>query len=324
MKLLALLGDENSSVATIAACVATDPVFTARVLKRANAADLAGYKPTCNILQALVTLGIERTRQLTLTIATMAYLGKALKEEQLRRCWSHTVACALASSQIAEICGLTPAEGYTAGLLHDIGRLGLITAYRNEYQAAMAQAREGDGDLLQAERERFGVDHTEAGQWLAERWELSDILVKVARHHHEPPSGALDLLTAVQVACPLADWLGYSVSETPVTRTLDEIVAPLPLSARVRLKNGLDDLSARIAEQIAIFGCSNSQLPARPIEVKLLEDEEADFLRDFPCAELAPPLVGPPRSKHAGIIAAVVVGLAAVLLVSLRSLLLRP
>jgi hypothetical protein len=153
---------------------------------------------------------------------------------------------------------------------------------------------------------------------------LSDILVRVARHHHEPPSGALDLLTVVQVACPLADWLGYSVGEKPVTRSLDEIVAPMPLSARVRLKNGLDNLSARIAEQIAIFGCANTQLPARPVEVKLLEDEEADFLRDFPCEELAPPPVEPPRSRRAGIIAVVVVGLAAMLLVSLRSLLLRP
>jgi hypothetical protein len=132
------------------------------------------------------------------------------------------------------------------------------------------------------------------------------------------------LLTVVQVACPLADWLGYSVSEKTVTRRLDEIVAPLPLSARVRLKNGLDNLSARIAEQIAIFGCSNSQLPARPIEVKLLEDEEADFLRDFPCAELAPPPAQREGSNYAGIIAVVVFGLAAALLVSLRSLLLRP
>jgi putative nucleotidyltransferase with HDIG domain len=260
-----------------------------------------------------VTLGFERTRQLTLTIATMAYLGNALKEEQLRRCWSHTVACALASSRIAQICGLQPAEAYTAGLLHDIGRLGLMTAYRNEYQQAMAQAREDGADLVTLERERFGVDHTEAGQWLAERWELSEALVRIARRHHEAPSGPLDLLTVVQVACPLADLLGFSVSERPMTRDFEDIASALPPFARTRLKSGLDELSAQIVEQISAFGCENTKLPVRPIEVKLLEDEENDFLCDFPCAELSAAPAQAPRQSRAGLIAVIVLCLAVAL-----------
>src|SRR5262249_41879284 len=166
--------------------------------------------------------------------------------------------------------------------LHDIGRLGLMTAYKSEYEQAMAQAREENCDLLKLERERFGVDHTEAGQWLAERWELSDTLVRIARRHHDEPSGTLDLMTVVQVACPLADLLGFSVSEQPATRSFEEITAALPPSARTQLKDGMDHLCAQIAQQIAYFGCTNTQLPVRPIEVALLEDEEDDFLRDFP------------------------------------------
>jgi putative nucleotidyltransferase with HDIG domain len=288
MKLLSLLGDENSSASSIAACIATDPIFSARMLRRANAADVAGYVPASDVLQALVTIGIERTRELTLTIATVAYLGSALKEQQLRRCWRHMVACALASSEIARACGMPSAEAYTAGLLHDIGRLGLMTAYRSDYERTMTQAGEQDGDLLTLERERFGVDHCEAGCWLAERWNLPGIIAKVARHHHDAPSETLDLLSIVKVACRLADWLGYSVREQPSTLEFEEITAVLPRSAQINLAASLTRLNTEIAEQIAFFGYADSELPVRPVEVKIQEDEENDFLIDFPSPDSVP------------------------------------
>jgi HD-like signal output (HDOD) protein len=318
MRLLALLADENCSLPNLAACIATDPIFSARVLKRANAADVAGYMPTCDIPQALVVLGLERTRQLTLTIATVAYLGKALREEHLRRCWRHMVACGLASSTIAKASGLPPAEAYTAGLIHDIGRLGLITAYRDEYVRAMEKAREEGLDLLELERERFGVDHTEAGEWLAAQWNLPESLAKIARCHHEEPSEELDVLAIVQIGCRLADLLGFSVSERPVTHSFDDITAALPAPARIRLRGLLDALTAEIQDQIAFFEGESNRLPVRPIAVRIEEEEEQDFLRDFPSPD-SPALLPRSHSKrYIPLIAAAVMGLLGVLLLLCR------
>jgi putative nucleotidyltransferase with HDIG domain len=292
MRLLSLLADESSSVSAIAACIATDPIFAARVLKRANAADLGRMTPARDVLQALVTLGVDRTRSLSLTIATVAYLGSALKEEQLLRCWRHTVACACGAAEIARACGLQPAEPYTAGLLHDIGRFGLIATYPAEYESTVAHAVARDGDLLAFERERFGVDHTEAGRWLAERWSLPASLAEIASRHHESAraaGAAPDTLGVVRIACRLADLLGYGVSERPLPDDLDRILAPLPEPARVRVRRRLEPLGDEIAEQIAFVRCAESRELTRPVEVRIEADEERDFLIDFGSAA-SPPL----------------------------------
>ncbi len=163
IKLLSLLANEESSVSRIAACLATDPVLSGRLIERANAADEPRYCAAKNVLQAVVSLGIDRTREISLAIATSVYARSAIKTEIFRPCWQHTLACALAASEIARQWGLARAEPYTAALLHDIGRLGLLAAYPAEYEEIMVAAEGQIDDLIKIERVHFGVDHVKAG-----------------------------------------------------------------------------------------------------------------------------------------------------------------
>jgi hypothetical protein len=177
-------------------------------------------------------------------------------------------------------------------LLHDIGRFGLIATYPAEYESTVAHAVARDGDLLAFERERFGVDHTEAGRWLAERWSLPASLAEIASRHHESAraaGAAPDTLGVVRIACRLADLLGYGVSERPLPDDLDRILAPLPEPARVRVRRRLEPLGDEIAEQIAFVRCAESRELTRPVEVRIEADEERDFLIDFGSAA-SPPL----------------------------------
>ena len=286
LQLLRILADDNSSLAGIAACVATDPTFSGRILKRANAADIVRNSPASNVRDALVALGMERTRELTLTTAATAYMGSALKEEQLRRCWRHTVACAMAAAEIARACDIDAAEPYTAGLLHDIGRLGLLTAYPREYEQTMVHAREHSIDLIDYERERFGVDHAGAGQWLANRWGLPESLALVAGRHHDAPSGAVDLLVIVQVACQLADLLGFWVSESDTLPDFERIAAVLPEHARNRLRARLANLEADITGRIEYFGHVDRREPNRRLLVENTEHD--DFGVELPASSSAP------------------------------------
>ena len=252
MKLLSLLSNENSNFTSIAACIGTDPALAGRLIKRANAADLASYCEARNVLQAVSALGMERTRELSLAIATRGYAQPAIKTEIFRPCWSHTVACALAASEIARHCGLRPAEAYTAGLLHDIGRLGLLTAYPTEYETIVAEVAGHPKNLIGLERERFGVDHVQAGEWLAQQWNLPESIVEIVARHAETPVKPLTELAVVQIASRLADLLGFPVIQSEKVPELDEIAAILPEAARARLLTQLPSLREGIARELGL------------------------------------------------------------------------
>ena len=273
MKLLSLFAIE-SSLSSIAACIATDPVLSGRLIKRANAADQPSYCEARSILQAVVALGLDRTHEISLAIATSVYAGPAIKTEILRPCWHHTVACALAASETARQCGLPPAEPYTAALLHDIGRLGLLVAYPAEYENIMAGADGQPDDLIGIERERFGVDHMEAGLWLARRWNLPESIVEVIARHHETPAGELDQVMVVQIGCRLADLLGFSVNRPSKPPSLEEITATLPEWIRMRLGAQLRTLHDAIAREIGLF--EPSEAPPSEIPSVVVNDGEPE------------------------------------------------
>ena len=264
MKLLSLLADGDSSFSSIAGCIAMDPVLSGRLIARANNADQPRYCAARNVVQAVVSLGIDRTREISLAIATSVYAGAAIKTEIFRPCWHHTLACALAASEIARQFGLSPAEPYTAALLHDIGRLGLLAAYPAEYQEIMAAADGQPEDLIEAERAHFGVDHVDVGLWLALRWNLPESIVEVIARHHEKPTGALDQVTVVQIACRLADALGFAVNRPSKPPDFDEICAALPEWMRTRIGAQLQNIQDAIAREIRLFEGSETPPSGNP------------------------------------------------------------
>ncbi|SPE40323.1 hypothetical protein SBA3_3700004 [Candidatus Sulfopaludibacter sp. SbA3] len=274
LKLLSLLADGKSSFSSIAECIATDPALSGKLIKRANAADQLRYCEARNIQQAVGALGIDRTREISLATATSSFAGSAIKTEILRPCWHHTVACALAASEVARQWGLPPAEPYTAGLLHDIGRLGLLAAYPAEYENLMAGADGQPEDLIGAERECFGVDHVEAGLWLARQWNLPESIVEAIGRHHETPSGKLDEVTVVQIACRLADLLGFSVNRPGKPPELEEITSALPAWMGQRLSAQLPALKAAIDEEIWLF--HSSDVPPEESPEESVEDREPE------------------------------------------------
>lgn len=252
MKLLSLLSDEQIAIPGIAACIATDPALSGRLIKRANAADLANYCESRTVLQAVAALGLDRTREVSVTIATAGYVSAAAKTATLRPCWHHTLACALIASELARYCGLRPAELYTSALLHDIGRLALLTAHPAKYEAVLSAADGGSEDLKEIERRQFGVDHVQAGEWLARQWDLPKTIVDVIVQVYQPASGALNEVSLVQVACRLADFLGFRVNGSSASPDLEEITAPLPEWAAARLRAQLPTLKAAVLKEIEL------------------------------------------------------------------------
>lgn len=261
-KLLNLLSDPGVDTGEVANLIASDATFTARLLQRVNSAEFGLAAGVTDVQHALALLGLDTTRKIILAHAAGAYASGALKTEVMRRCWRHTIATAVLADEIAAACGEFASVAFTAGIIHDIGRLGLLVAYPEEYERAIRDAAERCLDVLDFEEEAFGAHHAEAGRILAERWGLPSDMLLVAGRHHDPCEGTeLSLLRIVHVGCRLADVLGYDVVKPLVERTVAEVLAELPPRAQARLTNDPEAFSKRIERRIREFDGEESGRP---------------------------------------------------------------
>lgn len=287
VRLLHLLSNENVAISEILEPLRADPAFSAEILRRANSALFGFSSPVSSLQHALVVLGLRRVRSLTLTVATGVYLKKALQIEELRRCWRHTLACAMLAEELARACLVHLDLAYTAGLLHDIGRLGLLVARPEEYSAflraaAVKAATPDPFDLLDYEKETFGLDHCEAGNVLSGEWKLpQEFAVVTGRHHDRPQGTETDLLTLVHLGCQLADILGFHVVNTGRFMDFGDIRAALPEAARHRLLADPNALRELVESRIQALDLGEGTAPVPGPEPQLRppaerEEDESD------------------------------------------------
>jgi putative nucleotidyltransferase with HDIG domain len=251
MRVFDLLTSEDVEVRKLVEILTADPAFSAQILRLANSPVFGFHSRIESLQHALVILGLRRVRSLAMTVATANYMQAALKVQELYRCWRHTLACALVSEELARLCGQPEDAAYTAGLLHDVGRLGLLVAHPTEYAQLLRNASQSGLDTLDLERKLFGADHCEIGRMLAERWNLPEDIRLAAGRHHDQPGGPVDDVTGVvYLGCQLADSLGFWVTPPLKPRSLEEIRDLVPEDVRGRFHLDSEQLRAAIERRI--------------------------------------------------------------------------
>jgi putative nucleotidyltransferase with HDIG domain len=160
---------------------------------------------------------------------------------------------------VATACWLDKDQSYTAGLLHDLGRLSLLETYREEYARLLETVDENQGDaasLMDYEREMFDADHCEIGCWLAEDWGFPTDLQEIIGHHHETPrSGRADHAMVVHVACRLADMLGFQAAGPAPLDSFEDLKQEFRQCGWERLKSDRE-LLLTVAGKINAVECS--------------------------------------------------------------------
>ncbi len=279
-RLLALLARSDVEVNHVADLIGSDPTFTARLLQCVNSSEYGFSSEVRNVRQAVALVGLDRTRQLTMSHAMAAYAKGALRTAELMRCWQHTIATAALAEEIATACGAFTKVAFTAGIMHDIGRLALIVAYPKEYEAVIRGAADKAADILDFEAETFGMHHAEAGRMLSEKWNLPLDLQIIAGRHHDPCEGAeLDLLRVIHVACRLADALGYDIVHPLVPVDAKTVLAELPEATRTRLNKTSEQLCSSIEKRILQFDSDRVDKPpesAIPVLVSAIAEDEPE------------------------------------------------
>jgi putative nucleotidyltransferase with HDIG domain len=238
---------EEANLKAIAALIGTDPVLSGLVLRLVNSPMFGVRHRVTGVLQAVALLGLDRLRALSTTAALKMLVSTALYLPASTRCWRHSVACALATQEVAVSTGFDGDTAYTAGLLHDIGRFAMLSCWPREYSHLLATCC--PADLREREFETLGVRHTDAGAFLLQHWGLPSDLVEAARDHHGPPlDGQPRLVELVSCGCHLADAIGFAVTAKPP----DECAPDDTLSCLV---TDQDAFSFRIADGINQIEC---------------------------------------------------------------------
>lgn len=206
IKLMVLVADENVSFREIAKLFSLDPTLAGQILKLANSGLYGRQVAIQSVLQAIATLGLKNISRIAITAALTSGFPRPIPP-WLRDWWRHSVASAL----IADHAGMDTLEidyGYTAGLLHAIGRLALFRHAPEEYSKLMDPAQGGCGNAMRWERERFGVDRAELTTLILAEWGLPAGLQRAIAHQHVP-NAADPLAAAVQTGCYYAESLGF-------------------------------------------------------------------------------------------------------------------
>jgi len=232
--------------------ICTDPAFSAEILKFANS-PLYGIRIEIkNTLQATILLGYQRVKGLVLTMGMRAYLGQTLEVPVLRACWRHSLACAILAEEFAKVSTVDKDVAYTAGIIHDVGRLALAVTHPKQYHDLLEKGQGQPLDLVQRERELFGIDHCQAGHSLITAWNLPAEFIEItSRHHDRPTDSAFDLLSVISLSCEMADTLGFGLVHSPGTLRWEDILKRVPVRENLELPPAAEELTARIASKIS-------------------------------------------------------------------------
>jgi len=191
-----ILDSPSSSAADIARVVSTDVGLSAKLLKLVNS-PFYGFADTIDsIAHAVSLVGIKEISTLALGISTINFFKDIPPElMDMKTFWRHSLSCGILSRLISMRAKKThrdiePDRLFTAGLLHDVGRLIIFKKQPYASVQALLYARENMIPLVDAESEVLGFDHTEIADLLLSEWNFPVAITTAIVNHHDPKSAS--------------------------------------------------------------------------------------------------------------------------------------
>jgi putative nucleotidyltransferase with HDIG domain len=226
-RLVKVLEKEDAPASDLEAIIALDPALAGATLRLANSAYMSGGRTVDDLSSAIMRLGqkeIYRLAALSLTSRWMTLPIEGYRWEPGDYC-RHSFCVAVAAEELAKVTGRAdPAVAYTAGLLHEIGKLAVAHACGEHFPAIRQFQQDMQCTWLHAESKVLGYNHAEVGGALLESWRFSPTLVAAATFLQNPaeaPADSLAVMAHVHAARYLATSMCAGVSEDGFMFALD-------------------------------------------------------------------------------------------------------
>jgi putative nucleotidyltransferase with HDIG domain len=189
LKMLRIINEDSYDIATLTEEIRKDQVLSARTLKLCNSVYFGSRNKIESLDHALVYLGQALLLKLVISASINNFFHQAAQGYSLCKggMYHHAVGTAIIAEKIAGLTGYVNAPAaYTAGLLHDIGKVVLDQYIQFAFPLFYRELQEKEKNFLDVETELLGVNHAEVGTKLAHQWSFPDSLTETIRHHHKP------------------------------------------------------------------------------------------------------------------------------------------
>lgn len=182
-------GESRAPVSRLADVLGRDQALATRLLRMANSAYYGLQSEVASVQRAVNVLGTGEVRALVLAVAAsgIAAKGSLPAAFDLAGYWRHQLCVAACCRMLAR--RVSPGDAdvlYTAGLLHDIGKLLMAGLSPEAWQAVRMLMDEEGLETAEAEERHWGLDHGVIGARLLSYWDLPPALTEPVNWHHAP------------------------------------------------------------------------------------------------------------------------------------------
>ena len=184
----ALADSPHTTAADIGDVVGKDTALTTRLLKLVNSAYFSLPRKIDTVTRAVNMIGMRELRNLTMAASAAEVFARIPGNLiDMAAFWQHSVYCGLLARNLAERCSVLHSERlFTAGLLHDVGRLLMLMKLPDEIGKAESIRLQSKKPICEIEQGLVGFDHAEVGHALLLHWNMPANLCASVLYHHNP------------------------------------------------------------------------------------------------------------------------------------------
>jgi len=259
LQVLQMCRDDKANATKVGEVISKDPSFVAKLLNVANSSFYGGSRhKVATVTHAVTLLGMN-------SIATLAFCFSLYRDLRKKgggafdhnHFWHRCILASLAAKILAKrVRVINQEEIFLAGLLQDLGVLVMSEAFGKEYGELYQKANQDHDALEGLEQGRWKTDHCEIGAWLAETWELPEVLREAVRGSHNPSlASSEDEASRLTIRCValsgrLADMWCHPQTETAIQTAIDlseellEIDSEGVLEVAKQIIEGIPDMSS--------------------------------------------------------------------------------
>lgn len=208
-RLIQVTNDPESSAHDVMEVILPDQSLCITVLRIANSALFGRPKKVDSIRMAVAVLGFDEVQKIAVTKALINSFSKLAKKHKtfIDNHWTHSFVCGTIARVIANDLRFTSGSTFTAGLIHDIGKLIMLEIFSDDYATEYWMANFSNEKILCEELEIFSFTHDQIGGQLLGKWDFPENLISAVSNHHRPGNAGMEKSLALVIQ--LADILSF-------------------------------------------------------------------------------------------------------------------
>jgi putative nucleotidyltransferase with HDIG domain len=217
----------GSSLSGLEKYISQDQAVTANALKMCNSA-LYGFPHRISSIRKAAALLETKTLKKIVMDASLCNLYKdeiGAYSVEKGEMFNHSLCCAMVAELICQEKKIkNPDTVFTAGLVHDIGKVILDQYDFEKFNLVMDRVFNDSATFLDAENEILGYNHAQIGGIIAREWNLPEVLIEAISFHHQPQKAKEnpDIVSIVHIADNICSMIGYGYETDNMAGNIDQ------------------------------------------------------------------------------------------------------